>query len=139
MTAPGDVLLVEDTDVHVEFTRLAFESEGMADALTVARDGEEAMSVIDARADRPPRLILLDLKLPGMSGFDVLQGVRSHASAHVRRTPVVVLTTSRAPSDVQRAYDLNANSFLRKPLELPEYIAMIGAVREWWLERVELP
>ena len=139
MTAPGDVLLVEDTDVHVEFTRLAFESEGIADALTIARDGEEAMSIIDRRADRPPRLILLDLKLPGMSGFDVLAAVRSHASEHVRRTPVVVLTTSRAPADVHRAYDLNANSFLRKPLELPDFIELIGAVREWWLERVELP
>ena len=139
MTAPGDVLLVEDADVHVEFTRLAFESEGIADALTIARDGEEAMSIIDRRADRPPRLILLDLKLPGMSGFDVLAAVRSHASGHVRRTPVVALTTSRAPADVNRAYDLNANSFLRKPLELPEFIELIGAVREWWLERVELP
>lgn len=139
MTGAGDVLLVEDADVHVEFTRLGFEAEGIAHALEVARDGEEAMSTIDARSDRPPRLILLDLKLPGMSGFDVLQTIRSHASEHVRRTPVVVLTTSRAPSDVRRAYELGANSFLRKPLELPEFIDLIGAVRAWWLERVELP
>ena len=139
MTAPGDVLLVEDADVHVEFTRLAFESEGIADALTVARDGEEAMRIVDERAERPPRLILLDLKLPGMSGFDVLQAIRSHASEHVRRVPVVILTTSKAPADVRRAYDLCANSFLRKPLELPDFIDLIGAVREWWLNRVELP
>ena len=139
MSAAGDVLLVEDADVHVEFTRLAFESEGIGHALEVARDGEEAMAVIDGRAERPPRLILLDLKLPGMSGFDVLQAVRGHASEHVRRTPVVVLTTSRAPADVRRAYELCANSFLRKPLELPEFIDLIGAVRAWWLERVELP
>lgn len=139
MTGPGDVLLVEDADVHVEFTRLAFESEGLADALEVARDGEQAMALIDERADRPPRLILLDLKLPGMSGFDVLKAVRSHSSEHVRRTPVIVLTTSREPGDVRRAYDLNANSFLRKPLELPDFIDLIGAVRTWWLERVELP
>jgi CheY-like chemotaxis protein len=139
VTGEGDVLLVEDADVHVEFTRLAFESEGLAHALAVARDGEEAMALIDERADRPPRLILLDLKLPGMSGFDVLKAVRSHASEHVRRTPVVVLTTSRAPADVRRAYDLNANSFLRKPLELAEFVDLIGAVRAWWLERVELP
>ncbi len=139
MTGAGGGLLVEDADVHVEFTRLAFESEGIGHALAVARDGEEAMALIDQRADRPPRLILLDLKLPGMSGFDVLQAVRSHASEQVRRTPVVVLTTSRAPADVRRAYDLNANSFLRKPLELPEFIELIAAVRAWWLERVELP
>ena len=139
MTGAGDVLLVEDADVHVEFTRLAFESEGLAHALAVARDGEEAMALIEGRADRPPRLILLDLKLPGMSGFDVLQAVRSHPSEHVRRTPVVVLTTSRAPADVRRAYDLCANSFLRKPLELPEFMELIASVRAWWLERVELP
>ncbi|HEX8085621.1 MAG TPA: response regulator [Solirubrobacteraceae bacterium] len=136
MTAPGDVLLVEDADVHVEFTRMAFDDD---DLLAVARDGEEAVALIDSRADRPPRLILLDLKLPGMSGFDVLQAIRGHASEHVRRTPVVILTTSRAPADVRRAYDLGANAFLRKPLELPEYIDLIGAVRHWWLERVELP
>jgi two-component system, chemotaxis family, response regulator Rcp1 len=139
VTGSGDVLLVEDADVHVEFTRLAFEAEGLGHALDVARDGEEAIALIDERADRPPRLILLDLKLPGMSGFDVLQAVRGHTSEHVRRTPVVVLTTSRAPADVRRAYDLCANSFLRKPLELPEFIDLIGAVRAWWLERVELP
>ncbi len=136
MTAPGDVLLVEDADVHVEFTRMGFDD---ADILAEARDGEEAVQLLDSRADRPPRLILLDLKLPGMSGFDVLQAIRGHASEHVRRTPVVVLTTSRAPADVRRAYDLGANAFLRKPLELPEFIDLIGAVRAWWLERVELP
>ena len=139
MTGPGDVLLVEDADVHVEFTRLAFEHERIGDALEVARDGEAAMGLIEQRPDRPPRLILLDLKLPGMSGFDVLQAVRSHASEHVRRTPVVILTTSRAPADVRRAYDLGANSFLRKPLEVDEFIDLIRAVREWWLDRVELP
>jgi chemotaxis family two-component system response regulator Rcp1 len=136
VSGTGHVLLVEDADVHVEFTRMAF---GDDDLLDVARDGEQAVSMIDSRPDRPPRLILLDLKLPGMSGFDVLQAVRGHVSEHVRRTPVVVLTTSRAPADVRRAYDLGANAFLRKPLELPDFIDLIGDVRHWWLERVELP
>ena len=136
MSASGEVLLVEDADVHVEFTRIAFGDDHM---LAVARDGEEAVRLIDERADRPPRLILLDLKLPGMSGFDVLQSIRGHANEHVRRTPVVILTTSRAPADIRRGYDLGANAFLRKPLELPEFIDLIADVRRWWLERVELP
>ena len=136
---PEDVLLVEDADIHVEFTKLAFEREGSPGSLKIARDGETAMQLLDAAGDRPPHLILLDLGLPRMSGFDVLQAVRHHENIHVRRTPVVVLTTSRAPTDVRRAYDLCANSFVSKPLELDEYVNLIEEVRHWWLQRVELP
>jgi two-component system response regulator len=139
MSPAGDVLLVEDADIHVEFTRLAFEREGGSNRLSVARDGETALELLDASGDRPPQLILLDLGLPRMSGFEVLQAVRKHANEHVRRTPVVVLTTSRAPTDVRKAYDLCANSFVSKPLELDEYVDLIGEVRHWWLDRVELP
>jgi CheY-like chemotaxis protein len=135
----GDVLLVEDAEIHVEFTRMAFEREGSRERLRVARDGETALELLDASGDRPPRLIILDLGLPRMSGFEVLQAVRRHGNEHVRRTPIVVLTTSRAPSDVRRAYDLCANSFVAKPLELDDYVALIEEVRHWWLERVELP
>ena len=136
---PDDVLLVEDADIHVEFTKLAFERMGTSGQLQVARDGESALELLDAAGDRPPQLILLDLGLPRMSGFEVLQAVRKHRNEHVRRTPVVVLTTSRSPTDVRRAYDLCANSFVSKPLELDDYCDLIGAVRNWWLQRVELP
>jgi two-component system, chemotaxis family, response regulator Rcp1 len=139
MTAPGEVLLVEDADVHVAFTTLAFEREGLADALQVARDGESALAAIDADPERPPKLILLDLGLPRMSGFEVLEAVRRHDNPRVRRTPVVVLTTSKAPSDVRRAYELCANSFVSKPVDLEDFVALIGEVRSWWLRRVELP
>ena len=138
MTLAGDVLLVEDADIHVEFTKLAFAREGLADVLRIARDGEAALALLD-EVDRPPRLILLDLGLPRMSGFEVLEAVRHHADPHVRRTPVVVLTTSRAPTDVQRAYELCANSFVRKPLELEDFVALVGDLRAWWLGRAELP
>ena len=134
----ADVLLVEDADVHVEFTRIALESSKRT-KLEVARDGETALELLAARAERPPALILLDLGLPRMSGFDVLREVRRHASARVRRTPVVVVSTSRAPEDVKRAYDLCANAFVSKPLELDEYVDLIEALRSWWLDRVELP
>jgi CheY-like chemotaxis protein len=134
-----EVLLVEDADVHVEFTRLAFEREGPTPRLEVARDGESALELLGERTDRPPSLILLDLGLPRMSGFDVLQAVRRHPNKRVRRTPVVVLTTSRAPDDVQRAYDLCANSFVSKPLQLDDFVAMIDDLLAWWLRHVELP
>ena len=139
MTAPGDVLLVEDADIHVAFTELAFEREGMPNALRVARDGESALQAIDAEPDSPPKLILLDLGLPRMSGFEVLERIRAHHNPRVRRTPVVVLTTSRAPGDVKKAYEMCANSFVSKPVELDDFVALIAEVRTWWLDRVELP
>lgn len=136
---PADVLLVEDSDVHVEFTRLAFEREGRPVKLRVVRDGERALDALGERPDHPPALIILDLGLPRMSGFDVLRAVRTHESPRVRRVPVVVLTTSRAPEDVQRAYDLAASSFVAKPLHLDDFVALIDDLRAWWLGRVELP
>jgi CheY-like chemotaxis protein len=135
----ASVLLVEDAEVHVAFAKLAFERHGLADELQVARDGEAAMALLDRAADRPPSLVILDLGLPRMSGFDVLEAIRAHGSAHVRRTPVIVLTTSRSPSDVRRAYELCANSFVSKPVELDEFVDLIGDLRAWWLGRVELP
>ncbi len=139
MIGSEDVLLVEDADIDVEFTRLAFEKEGMPAVLRVARDGESALQVLDAERDHPPRLILLDLGLPRMSGFEVIEAVRHHDDPRVRRTPIVVLTTSRAPADVQRAYELTANSFVSKPHGLDEFAALVSALRDWWLDRAELP
>jgi CheY-like chemotaxis protein len=139
MTTPGEVLLVEDADIHVAFTELAFEREGMPDALRIARDGESALAAIEEQPDHPPKLILLDLGLPRMSGFDVLERIRAHHNPRVRRTPVVVLTTSRAPGDVRKAYEMCANSFVSKPVELDDFVALIAEVRTWWLDRVELP
>ena len=139
MTAPGDVLLVEDADVHVAFCELAFAQEGMPDVLRVTRAGESALKELDEDPEAPPRLILLDLGLPRMSGFEVLEQIRSHPDPRVRRTPVVVLTTSRAPGDVKRAYELCANSFVSKPVELTDFVELIGELRQWWLKRVELP
>jgi CheY-like chemotaxis protein len=139
MIGSEDVLLVEDADIDVEFTRLAFEQEGMPAVLRVARDGESALQVLDTEGDHPPRLILLDLGLPRMSGFEVIEAVRKHANPRVRRTPIVVLTTSRAPADVQRAYELTANSFVSKPHGLDEFAALVSALRDWWLDRAELP
>ncbi len=136
---PEDVLLVEDADIHVEFTKLAFAREGLPDVLQIARDGESALRLLEDDPDRPPRLILLDLGLPRMSGFEVLERIRAHDNPRVRRTPVVVLTTSRAPGDVRRAYELCANSFVSKPLHLEDFVTLIGDLRTWWLKRVELP
>ncbi len=137
--SPGEVLLVEDAEVHVAFARVAFEREGLEDHLTVARDGEAALELLESDPDRPPRLIILDLGLPRMSGFEVLQAVRGHDNPRVRRTPIVVLTTSKAPGDVRKAYELCANSFVSKPLDLDDFVELIGELNTWWLQRAELP
>ena len=137
--SPGEVLLVEDAEVHVAFAKLAFEREWLESQLRVVRDGESAMQLLESDPDRPPRLIILDLGLPRMSGFDVLEAVRQHENPRVRRTPVVVLTTSRAPGDVRRAYELCANSFVSKPIDLDEFVELIGELNTWWLRRAELP
>jgi CheY-like chemotaxis protein len=137
--SPGEVLLVEDAEVHVAFAKLAFEREGLEDDLRVVRDGESAMELLEEDPDRPPRLIILDLGLPRMSGFEVLEAVRHHDNPRVRRTPVVVLTTSKAPGDVRKAYELCANSFVSKPLDLDEFVELIGELNAWWLRRAELP
>ena len=137
--SPGEVLLVEDAEVHVAFARLAFEREGLQDELRVVRDGESAMQMLEEDPDRPPRLIILDLGLPRMSGFDVLEAVRQHDNPRIRRTPVVVLTTSKAPGDVRKAYELCANSFVSKPLDLDDFVELIGELNTWWLRRAELP
>ena len=135
----GDVLLIEDADIHVEFTRLAFDREGPPAKLEVARDGEAGLDFLATHLEQLPSLILLDLGLPRMSGFEVIQAVRRHPDERVRRIPIVVLTTSRAPDDVSRAYALSANSFVSKPLQLGDYVALIDDLRAWWLGRVELP
>jgi CheY-like chemotaxis protein len=137
--SPGEVLLVEDAEVHVAFAKLAFEREGLEDDLRVVRDGESAMALLEEDPDRPPRLIILDLGLPRMSGFDVLEAVRHHDNPRVRRTPVVVLTTSKAPGDVRKAYELCANSFVSKPIDLDDFVELIGELNTWWLRRAELP
>ena len=135
----GTVLLVEDAEVHVEFTRLAFAEHEVPGQLAIARDGGEGLAAAAEHVADPLRLVLLDLNLPDMSGFDVLRALRGHDDPRVRRVPVVVLTTSRAPEDVRQAYDLSASSFVSKPGDLDDFLALVGEVRAWWLERVELP
>jgi osmoprotectant transport system substrate-binding protein len=137
--SPGDVLMVEDAEVHVAFTRLAFEREGIVNDLRIVRDGEAAMALLDADPDRPPRLILLDLGLPRMSGFDVLEAVRNHVNPRVRRTPVVVLTTSRAPGDVRRAYELCAQLVRQQAADLDDFVRAHRGAQHWWLRRAALP
>ncbi len=104
------ILLVEDNPDDIFMIRRAFEKAKIANPLDVARDGEEAIEYLK---DNKPVLILLDLKLPKISGFEVLKWIKS--MERLKRIPVVVLTSSRNGEDINRAYDLGANSILSSP------------------------
>lgn len=135
------VLLVEDNPGDVRLTREAFEEGCVATTLHVVEDGVAALDFLFRRgdyADAPrPDLVLLDLNLPRKNGDEVL--TEMHADPVVKRTPVVVLTSSNAEKDVVRSYELCANGYLTKPVDPNEFIETIRSVERFWLTDVRLP
>ena len=138
---PIQVLLVEDDPGDVLMTREAFEDEKVRNELHVVGNGVDALAFLRREgdyADAPtPDLVLLDLNLPRMDGREVLAHIKSDAALRV--IPVVVLTTSRAEEDVLRAYDLNANCYITKPVDLEQFIRVVQAIEDFWLTIVRLP
>lgn len=127
------ILLVEDNPMDIDLTRRAFSRRRLANPLQVAHDGEEAMERIDAweRGDEPtPTLVLLDLKLPKIDGLDVLARIKSHPRFKV--ITVVVLTTSAEDTDVQRAYQLGANSYIVKPVSFDKFLQVAEQIELYW-------
>lgn len=144
MTAPRDVLLAEDNSTDVLLVQRAVRRMGVEARLHVVRDGEEAIAYLrgsDGYSDRArhplPGMLLLDLKLPRQSGFDVLSWIRGQAG--LRRLPVVVLTSSRETPDINRAFDLGANSYLVKPVDAASLAGMMQSVGKYWLDLNEYP
>ncbi|MCC5887994.1 MAG: response regulator [Gammaproteobacteria bacterium] len=134
----GCVLLVEDNADDEELMRLAFESGNVMNPLVVVRDGVEALDFLfrtGAHAARDPdvwpQLVLLDLKLPKVSGLDVLRRIRS--DERTRTLPVVVLTSSKQEEDVVRSYELGANAYVRKPVEFAEFLDAAKQLGMFWL------
>jgi CheY-like chemotaxis protein len=135
------ILLVEDSPSDVELTIEAMRDAKVANELSVVVDGEQALAFLRregqyAQAPRPD-LVLLDLNLPRKNGTEVLAEMR--ADPLLRRIPVVVLTTSKAESDILRSYDLGANCFVTKPVRLGEFLEVIQAIQDFWLTIVRLP
>ena len=137
-------LLVEDREDDIFLVRKALKGASVANPLIVVRDGEEAISYLEGegkfsnRAEYPlPDLILLDLKLPKMDGFEVLRWIRNHPAFKGIR--IVVLTSSEDIYDVNEAYHLGANSFLVKPLEFENYPAMMRTLASFWLHHSRGP
>jgi chemotaxis family two-component system response regulator Rcp1 len=136
-----EILMVEDSLADVRLTRRALQLCQASNNLHVVRDGVEAMAFVQRRepyTDAPrPNLILLDLNLPRKDGRSVLAELKSNDE--LKSIPVVVLTTSLAPEDVRTCYQLHANCFLVKPVDLENFTATILAIEEFWLKRAQLP
>jgi CheY-like chemotaxis protein len=131
------ILLVEDSLADIELTLDALKSAKVANEVTVVRDGVSALEHIRAYPDACPDLVILDLNLPRMSGHEVLAAMREDEA--MRRIPVAVLTTSSAESDVATTYDLGANCFLTKPVDVQAFIHVVRSIDDFWLGLVRLP
>jgi CheY-like chemotaxis protein len=138
---PAELLLVEDNRGDVMLTREAFRDAKIANNLSVACDGEEAMKRLRREGDYRdlpmPDLVLLDLNLPRMDGREVLEAIRSDPK--LMRIPVIVLTSSKAEIDVLKSYDLKANGYVVKPVDFARLGEVVAAIESFWFTIVVLP
>jgi CheY-like chemotaxis protein len=138
---PIEILLVEDNAGDARLTREALSAGHLRNTLHHVEDGVEALAFLHREgpyhAVPRPDLILLDLNLPRMDGRELLGAIKSHEEW--RRIPVIVLTTSDDERDVLKAYDLHANCFITKPVQLEAFLAVVQSIEQFWLTIVRLP
>ncbi|MEE4380167.1 MAG: response regulator [Candidatus Competibacteraceae bacterium] len=138
---PIEILLIEDNPGDVLLTREGLEEAKVRNNLYVVRDGVEALDFLRrqgtyAQAERPD-LILLDLNLPLKDGREVLQEIKH--DPHLRSIPVVVLTTSESDEDILRSYELHANCYITKPIDMAGFIQVVKSIDDFWFTVVRLP
>jgi two-component system, chemotaxis family, response regulator Rcp1 len=138
---PVVILLVEDNPVDVMITKKALSEGRVSNKLHVAEDGEEAMDFLYKRgkySSAPsPEIILLDLNLPKKDGREILAEVKADPS--LRRIPVVIITTSQDKEDIWRSYNLQANCFITKPVDMEQFTKALECLGEFWFSVVRLP
>jgi CheY-like chemotaxis protein len=136
-----EILLVEDSAGDIRLTQEAFKEGKLANHLQVAKNGEEAMTLLRQEGpyaqERCPDLILLDLNLPKKDGRQVLAEIKS--DERLKHIPVVILTTSQAEADIARTYDLHANCYITKPVDLEQFLHVVRSIQEFWFEVVRRP
>lgn len=133
-----EILLVEDNPDDVELALLALRRNHLANSIHVARDGEEALDFLfcrgphaERRFDAPPRVVLLDLKLPKIDGLEVLREIKK--DIRTRAVPVVVMTSSKEQRDMVEGYHLGVNSYIQKPVDFNEFRNIIKQLGFYWL------
>ena len=138
------ILIVEDNPDHLELTVLTLEEQGVAAKIAVARDGAEALDFLFGQGNHAgrdtqhqPTFILLDMKLPKLSGLDVLRSVRANPLTSL--VPVVMLTSSSEQSDIVACYQAGANSFVRKPVDFGDFTEKLNCLQSYWLGANECP
>lgn len=138
---PVEILLVEDNPGDARLTQEAFKEARVANTLHIVHDGTEALALLRKQgkyAETPrPDIILLDLNLPKMDGREVLAEIKNDPA--LRRIPVIILTTSQAEEDILKTYNLHANCFISKPVELDNFLEVIKSIENFWLTFVKLP
>lgn len=135
------ILVVEDNPDDEAMTLFALKKHGLTNDIVVARDGEQALAYMFENSEKEdnslPDLILLDLKLPEIDGFEVLRRIRE--SERTQLIPIVMLTTSDEESDRRRCYELCANSYVRKPVDFDKFVELIHLIGRYWLGVNETP
>jgi CheY-like chemotaxis protein len=138
------ILLVEDNPADIKITQRALKESAIPVELLVVRDGQEAVDYLTRQgthasndAWRSPDLILLDLNLPRLSGREVLERIRTNPA--LRMVPVVVLTTSYRPEDVQEMYAAGANTYIQKPQDFARFVQVLQTIQQYWLDTALLP
>ncbi len=141
LVKPIEILLVEDNPGDVRLTKEALKEAKVINNLTVLKDGEEALTYLRRQGPytkaKRPHLILLDLNLPRKDGREVLAQIKAEES--LKRIPVVVLTTSQDEQDVLKSYNLHANCYITKPVDLDQFIKVVRSIEDFWLGIVVLP
>jgi len=136
-----EILLVEDNPSDVRLVKEAFKEGKLRNNLSVMGDGEKAWAFLQKERDFShaphPDIILLDLNLPKMDGRELLSQIKE--SPELRRIPVVILTTSKSEEDILKSYDLHANCYITKPVDLDQFIRVIQSIEHFWLSIVKLP
>lgn len=138
---PIDILLVEDNEADVRLTQEVLGESKVQNNLIIANNGEEALACLRRQGKYQgsvrPDLILLDLNLPLKDGREVLAQIK--ADPLLKSIPVVILTTSKAEEDILKTYDLHANCYINKPVDLEQFITVVNYIEDFWLAIVKLP